>query len=74
MYRKSDPLDQEKVNNKAMINKTADICVQKWVAESKAKITLKLNVAFFCVLILWVLLVIKDYTHLFNSDMCINEN
>lgn len=48
MYRKSDPLDQEKVNNKAMINKTADICVQKWVAESKAKLTLKLNVAFFC--------------------------
>ena len=48
MYRKSDPLDQEKVNNKAMIKKTADICVQKWVAESKAKLTLKLNVAFFC--------------------------
>ena len=77
MYRKSDPLDQEKVNNKAMINKAADICVQKWVAESKAKLTLKLNVALFCyiqerknmllVLILWVLLVIKDYTHQLKS-------
>lgn len=63
------------ITYKAMINKTK--CAQKWVAESKAKLTLKLNVALFCyiqerknmllVLILWVLLVIKDYTHQLKS-------
>ena len=63
MYRKSDPLDQEKVNNKAMINKTAKM----W-----AKLTLILNVAFFCYrkgktcFLCWsygfYLLVIKDYS------------
>ena len=40
MYRKSDPLDQEKVNNKAMINKTAKMCA-KMGSRIQSKINFK---------------------------------